>query len=263
MKIQKFFFSFTVALISLFCCRADYCQSLNELLNKGDNYLGVEFDNQKALDTFQNADKLFPNNWEVYWRLSRTYVYIAEKMPDNSSEQKDAQLTVYQKAYDYANIAVKLAPDKSVTYVRRAVANGRIALFKGVFSVAGIVNAVKADCKKAINLGNGGDYCQGLAHYVLARTNDKVSEKWAPARAVIGLGWANMENAITEYNNAVKIYPDFRMFYLDFAKAYIKEDNYVLAKEMLKKVLESPKREENDDDAYAEAKNLLNQIRNK
>ena len=84
-----------------------------------------------------------------------------------------------------------------------------------------------------------------------------------PARAVIGLGWANMENAITEYKNAVKIYPDFRMFYLDFAKAYIKEDNYVLAKEMLKKVLESPKREENDDDAYAEAKNLLNQIRNK
>ena len=156
MKIQKFFFSFTVALISLFYCRADYCQSLNELLNKGDNYLGVEFDNQKALDTFQNADKLFPNNWEVYWRLSRTYVYIAEKMPDNSSEQKDTQLTVYQKAYDYANIAVKLAPDKSVTYVRRAVANGRIALFKGFFLLPVLLMLLKLIVKRQLILAMGG-----------------------------------------------------------------------------------------------------------
>ena len=240
-----------------------YCQSLDELLAKGDSYLDAEFNNQKALETYLNADKQFPNNWEVYWRLSRTYVYIAEKMPDNTSDQKDAQLAIYEKAYDYANNAVKLAPDKSVTFVRRAVANGRIALFKGVFSVAGIVNAVKSDCEKAISLGNCGNYVQGLAHYVLARTNDKVSEKWAPARAVIGLGWANMDKAINEYTIAVKIYPNFRMFYLDFAQAYIKEDNYADAKELLRKVIDSPKRDENDDEQLAEAKNLLEQIKNK
>ncbi|MGD1005727.1 MAG: hypothetical protein ABR980_00655 [Ignavibacteriaceae bacterium] len=263
MKIQKYFFVFAVAVISLCFYNVIYCQSLDELLKKGDSYLDIDFNNQKALETFLSADKQFPNNWEVCWRLSHTYVYIAEKMPDNTSDQKDAQLAVYQKAYDYANNAVKLAPDKSITYVRRAVANGRIALFKGVFSVAGVVNAVKTDCEKAISLGNGGNYTQGLAHYVLARTNDKVSEKWAPARAVIGLGWANMDNAINEYNIAIKLYPNFRMFYLDFAKAYIKEDNYAIAKEMLRKVLESPKREENDDDQLAEAKNLLEQIKNK
>ena len=178
---------------------------------------------------------------KYYWRLSRTYVYIAEKMPDNTSEQKDAQLAVYQKAYDYANKAVKLAPDQSVTYLRRAIANGKIALFKGVFSVAGVVNAVKSDCEKAISLGNGGNFIQSIAHYVLARTNDKVSEKWAPARAVIGLGWANMDKAMSEYSTAIQLNPNFRMFYLDFAKAYMKEDEYVKAKEMLRKVIESPK----------------------
>jgi tetratricopeptide (TPR) repeat protein len=263
MKIQKYFFVFIIAVISLCSYNVVYCQSLDELLKKGDNYLDVDFNNQKALEIFQNADNKFPNNWEVFWRLSRTNVYIAEKMPDNTSGLKDAQLAVYQLAYDYANKSVKLAPDKSITYLRRAVANGRIALFKGVFSVAGVVNAVKADCEKAISLGNGGNYTQGLAHYVLARTNDQVSEKWAPARAVIGLGWANMDNAIKEYETAVKLYPNFRMFYLDFAKAYIKEDEYIKAKEMLKKVLESPKREENDDEALAEAKNLSEKIRNK
>lgn len=263
MKIQKYFFVFAVTFFSMFFYNAVYGQTLEELLKKGDNYLDSEFNNQKALETLQAADKKFPNNWEVYWRLSRTYVYIAEKMPDNSSENKDAQLAVYQKAYDYADKAVKLAPDKSVTYVRRAVANGRIALFKGVFSVSGIVNAVKADCQKAISLGNGGNYVQGLAHYVLARTNDKVSEKWAPARSVIGLGWASMDNALKEYNTAINICPGYRMFYLDYAKAYIKEDEYAKAKEMLKKVIASPKHDENDDEQLAEAKSLLEKIKNK
>ena len=263
MKAQKYFFAFAIVYFSISLFSLSYGQSLDEFLKTSDNYLDVEFNNQKALETLQAADKKYQNNWEVYWRLSRTYVYIAEKMPDNTSDKKDAQLAVYQKAYDYANKAVNLAPDKSVTYVRRAVANGRIALFKGVFSVSGVVNAVKADCEKAISLGNGGNYVQGLAHYILARTNDKVSEKWAPARSVIGLGWANMDKAISEYNTAIKIYPNFRMFYLDFAKAYIKEDEYEKAKDMLRKVIDSPKRDENDDGQLAEAKSLLEQIKNK
>ena len=263
MKLHSHFFVFAFVAILMCNYNISYSQSLDELLKQGDNYLNVEFNNQKALETFKNADKQFPNDWEIYWRLSRAYVYEAEIMPDNTSEQKDAQLAVYKKAFDYADKAVKLAPDKSITYLRRAIANGRIALFKGVFSVAGVVNAVKADCEKAISLGNGGNHIQALAHYVIARTNDKVSEKWAPARSVIGLGWASMDKAFTEYNTSIKLYPNFRMFYLDLGKAYIKEDEYTKAKEMLRKVIESPKQEINDDNQLAEAKNLLEKIKNK
>ncbi|MCL5031478.1 MAG: hypothetical protein M1480_20945 [Bacteroidetes bacterium] len=260
---SKFFLFFLSLVISITISNLTFGQKLEELLKQGDDYLDVSFDNQKALDVFQKADKQFPNNWEVNWRLSRVYVYLAERMPESTSAQKDAQLAVYQKAYDYADKAVKLAPEKSITYVRRAIANGRIALFKGVFSVAGVVNSVKADCEKAIDLGNGGNYVQALAHYVLARTNDKVSEKWKPARAILGLGWADMDKAFSEYNIAIKLYPNFRMFYLDYAKALIKEDEYAKAKEMLNKVIASPKRDENDDNQLYEAKNLLEQIKNK
>jgi len=258
---KKFYIIYSLIFIIIISASA-FGQSLDEMLKKCDDYLDVSFDNQNALVVLQKADKQFPNNWEVNWRLSRVYVYIAEKMPDNTGAQKDAQLAVYQKAFDYADKSVKLAPDKSVTYLRRAIANGRIALFKGVFSVAGVVNAVKSDCEKAMNLGNGGNYVQAIAHYVLARTNDKVSEKWAPARAVIGLGWANLDRAISEYNIAIKLYPNFRMFYLDLAKAYIKKDEYSKAKEMLNNVIASPKRDENDDKQLAEAKSLLEKIKN-
>ena len=260
---QKFFAAFLLMIFFVSFASVSFSQALDAMLKQCDDYLDVSFDNQKALEVLQKADKQFPDNWEVYWRFSRVYVYIAEKMPESSDAQKDAQLAVYKEAYDYADKSVKLAPDKSVTYLRRAIANGRIALFKGVFSVAAVVNAVKADCEKAISLGNGGNYVQALAHYVLARTNDKVSEKWAPARAVLGLGWANLDRAITEYNIAIKLYPNFRMFYLDLAKAYIKQDEYSKARDMLNKVIASPKRDENDDSQLAEAKSLLEKIKNK
>ncbi len=234
-------------------------QSLDELIKKGDDYM-AEFNNQKALDTYMQADKVSPDNWQVYWRLSRAYVDIAQNMPEKTDEDKDAQLAEYQKAFDYADKAVKLAPDKSITYLRRAIANGRIALFKGVFSVGGVVNSVKSDCEKAIALNNGGNYWQAVAHYVLGRTNAKVSEKWAPARAVLGLGWADLDVAITEYKKAIALFPNFRMFYLDLARAYVRNDEYKAAREMLNKVLESPKKDQDDDKRIVEAKQLLKDI---
>jgi tetratricopeptide (TPR) repeat protein len=237
-------------------------QPLDELLNRGDQFT-EEFDNQKALDVYLKANSLYPDNWEVLWRISRAYVDIAEHMPTNTSKEQDAQLEIYQKAFDFADKSVKLAPNQSITYLRRAIANGRIALFKGVFSVAGVVNTVKADCEKAIELGNGGNYFQALAHYVLGRTHAKTSEKWKPARAVLGLGWADIDIAITEYKKAIQLYPDFKMFYLDLAHAYIREDEYAKAKDMLNKTISAPIKDEDDEDRDKEAKKLLSEIKNK
>jgi len=236
-------------------------QMVEKLIEEGDQYT-EEYNNQKALDTYLKADKLYPNNWEILWRISRAHVDIGEHMPEKTDEQKDAQLVLYQKAFDHADKSVKLAPDKSITYVRRAIANGRIALFKGVFSVAGVVNSVKEDCEMAIKLNSGDAYTIALAHYILARTHAKTSEKWAPARAVLGLGWADNEVAITEFNKAINLFPNFRMFYLDLAKSYIREDEYQKARDVLKKVIDSPKNDEDDDQRVTEAKKLLEEIKN-
>ena len=234
-------------------------QTAEDLIQEGDKYT-EEFNNQKALDSYQQADKLSPNNWKILWRISRAYVNIAVHMPATNGDEEDAQLAVYEKALDYANRAVKLAPDKSIVYVRRAVVNGRIALFKGVFTVGGVVNQVREDCEKAIKLNNGDTYTMALAHYILGRTNAKVSEKWAPARAILGLGWADKDTALVELKKAVDMYPNFRMFYLELGKVYLEDDDYDKAKYYLNKVLETPKKEQDDDQVLAEAKQLLSDI---
>jgi tetratricopeptide (TPR) repeat protein len=236
-----------------------FSQTAEELIQEGDKY-NTEFNNQKSLETYQKADKLSPANWEIMWRISRAMVDIANKMPEGNDKEKDAKFDLYKKSFVYADSAVKLAPDQSVTYVRRAIVNGRIALFEGVFSAIGTVNDVKDDCERAIQLNNGGNYVQALAHYVLARAHAKVCEKAYLLRLPLGLGWGDMEVAIREFQTAIKLKPNMRMFYLDLAKAYIEEDEYKLAKENLLLVEKSPVVLEDDENYLKEAKQLLVEV---
>ncbi|MBL1213867.1 MAG: tetratricopeptide repeat protein [Ignavibacteriae bacterium] len=236
-----------------------FAQSAEDLIAEGDK-LVKEYKHQDALDVYQKADSLYPNNWEVLWRISRAYVDIAEKMPKETSEEEDAQLEIYDTALALADSSVKLAPDKSEPLLRKAIAGGRIALFKGVFSVAGVVNQVRDDAEKAIELNTGGNEIQGVTHYVLARTHAKISEKWAPARSVLGLGWADIDSAMVHYKKAVNLYPNFIMIYVDYAKSLIEEDEYELAREMLNKAVSLPKIDEDDEERIAEAKALLIEI---
>jgi tetratricopeptide (TPR) repeat protein len=234
-------------------------QSVEDLIQEGDKY-NTEFNHHKSLETYQKADNLSPANWDILWRISRALVDIANKMPEGTDEQKEAKFNKYKKSFAYADSAVRLAPDQSVTYVRRAIVNGRIALFEGVFSAIGTVNDVKDDCERAIQLNNGGNYIQALSHYVLGRTHAKVCEKSYLLRLPLGLGWGDMEVAIREFQNAIKLRPNMRMFYLDLAKAYIEEDEYELAKENLLKVESAPVVLEDDEQYLKEAKQLLKEV---
>ena len=235
-------------------------QTVEDYIAEGDKYY-KEFYNEKALEVFQKADVEYPDNWEIMWRISRCYVDIGEHMPITTDEEEDAQFAKYELALEYADKAVSLAPEQSVTYLRRAIANGRIALFQGVFSVADVVEMVRLDCEKAIELNNGGDNIQGVVHYVLARTHDKISDKWAPARGVLGLGWADIDSALVHYEKAVQLKPGFVMIYLDYAKANIEEDEYEKARELLNKAINAPIEDEDDDMKKEEAKILLEEIK--
>jgi len=249
-----FFFLFLLVITG-----ASVAQTVDSLIQEGDKFT-EEFNNQKALDSYLKADKISPDNWQILWRISRAYVNIAVHMPATTGDEEDAQLAVYEKALGYVDRAVKLAKNKSIVYVRRAVVNGRIALFKGVFTVGGVVNQVRDDCEKAIKLNNGDTYTMALAHYILGRTHAKVSEKWAPARAILGLGWADKDSALVQLKKAVDMYPNFRMFYLELGKIYLEDDDYDKAKYYLNKVIETPKKEQDDDQVLAEAKQLLNDL---
>jgi len=250
--ITKIIFALMYVLLGVFA----NAQSLDELMQKGDNYYKV-FNHQSALDTYLNADSLYPGNWVLMWKISRAYVDLAEKMPQETGEEEEAKKLEFDKALFYADSSVKLAPNEAETYVRRAIASGKIALFEGIFSAIGSVNDVRDDSEHAIELGNGGNYTQALAHYILGRAHYKVCEKAYLLRLPLGLGWGDMEDSIRELEMAVKLRPNFRMFYLALAKSYFEEDEYEKAKETLTKLEKAPFVDEDDDQVLEEAKELM------
>ena len=256
MKKTQLFYSL-LAFFLLFQISGVNAQDWKKLVEEGDKLAIKQFKNADALKKFEEANKVSPNNWEILWRLSRSHVDIGEH------SAASAQLPNYEKAEAYASKAIRLAPDKSINYLRRAIANGRIALFKNVFSAAGVVNSVKADVEKAIALGNGGSEVQATAHYVLGRTHNKLCEKPYIFRAPLGLGWGDVDVAIKELNTAIKLRPNFRMFHLEIAKAYIEDDQYEKARTHLNKVPGIPFLDEDDATVLAESKKLLAEIKGK
>ena len=250
----------SVYLFSFFAfLSSPYAQSVEDLIREGDKF-NQEFNHQKSLESYLKADELSPANWEILWRISRAYVDIGNKMPETTDEEKEAKVATYEKSFLYADSSVILAEGQSVVYVRRAIVNGSIALFEGVFSAIGTVNDVRDDCERAIELNNGGNYIQALAHYVLGRAHSKVCEKPYLLRLPLGLGWGDMEIAIRELKNAIKLKPNYRMFYLELAKAYIEEDEYELAKENLLLLEKAPFVLEDDDLYLQEARKLLKEV---
>ena len=225
----------------------------------GDSFSTQTFENAKALDAFMKAYSVEPNNYEILWRISRTYIDIGEHQPTATDEEKSKMLETYQKALDFAELAVKANPNGTMGYTRRAIANGRVALFKGVWYSIDLVKQVRTDCEKAINL----DKDNAGAYYVLGRTNAKLCEKPKIIRWPLGLSWATNEDARSNYEKAISIRPTFIMYRLDAARTYVELDEYDKAKEQLTRIAALPTEDEDDNQFRKEAKELLEKIKEK
>jgi FimV-like protein len=231
--------------------------NINQLIVQGNNFAEKIFDNQKALEKYNEALALSPNDYEILWRLSRTYVDIGEHLPKNTDVEKQKQLEWYEKSLDFAKKAIAANPKGAMGYTREAIANGRIALFRGIWESLDLVKQTKADCEKAIAL----DSTEPAAYYVLGRTNAKVCEKPKFIRWPLGIGWANMDDAVKNYEKAIELRPNFIMYRLDCARAYIEMDEYKKARGHLTKIASLPKEDEDDDIFRKEAGELLEKIK--
>lgn len=232
---------------------------ITELIAAGDELITKAFDNERALQKYLEALSVDPSNPDVLWRISRAYVDIGEHLPTRTDQEKASQLAAYEKALEFAERAVNAAPMNSMAYTRRAIANGRIALFRGVWESLELVKQVKADLEKAIELDSQND----VAYYVLGRTHAKVSERPRVFRWPLGLSWANLDEAIQHYERAIAIKSDFIMYRLDCARAYVEKEEFDNARRHLTLIASLPTLDEDDERFRSEAKELLGQLKGK
>ncbi len=57
---------------------ADDSTQVSQLIAQGNEFAEKTFNNEKALEKYNTALSLSPENYEILWRLSRTYVDIGE-----------------------------------------------------------------------------------------------------------------------------------------------------------------------------------------
>jgi Tfp pilus assembly protein PilF len=141
-------------------------------------------------------------------------------------------------------------------YTRRAIANGRVALFRGIWESLDLVKQVKADIEKAIAL----DSKNATAYYILARTHAKVAERPRMVRWPLGLSWASNEEAAKYYEQSIALRPGFIMYRLDAARTYVELEEYAKAREHLTAIPTLAKEDEDDDRFRKEAADLLKKI---
>lgn len=125
-------------------------EDIGKLIALGDSLFNA-FDNKGALEYYQKACDLDSTNYEVSWKLSRTYVDIGETLED------EARSDYYQKSNFYAQKAVKLNPDGAKGHRTLSIAIGRVALDAGAKERVRLSKEIKKEVDLAIKLDPSDD----------------------------------------------------------------------------------------------------------
>ena len=224
-------------------------ENVKALIAEGDSLYHI-FDNEAAKAKYLIALKEQPGNADILWRISRTEVDIGEHLAKDAQEQR------FQEALLYADSSIAVDPSNQYGHLRRAIALGRIALFKGVFKSVSLVKQIKNSLDECLKI----DPDEPTAHYVLARTHAKLCEKPKIARKILGLGWADRQIADTEYRKAIELDSSFIMYRLDYAKLLLEMGKCDRARIQLMKIEELPIIDEDDPDFKIEAEELLKNL---
>lgn len=215
-------------------------------------------DLQRAKVLVDSLLPLYPNFYEVLWRAARVLVSYAD-LQSNMEEQE----RIAMRAKEIAERAVQQNPYRIEGYVYRAAANGKIALFKGVFGVGAVVNSIREDTEKALQIAQNAKVSPqfvALAHYILGRAHLKLAEKPKLFRMPLGLGWGNIKDALFHLRKAVELDPRFVMYRLDYAKALLEEGDKEEARKHLAAIDSLPVRTVGDKERKEQAKTLLRKL---
>ncbi len=198
-----------------------------------------------------------PRDFEVLWRASRVRLLQGDAQPEKSK----AQDKLYREALALAERAIKANPAAPDGYVRRAAANGKVALFAGVLDAADYVIQTRDDTEKVIAMRGVPPMTLASAHYILGRTHLKLTDTPRPLRMPLGLGFGNAADALTHLARATTLRPGFVMFQLEYARALIANDRAADARAVLQQLGALGNQEPGDEQRKQEGAELLKTLR--
>jgi tetratricopeptide (TPR) repeat protein len=223
----------------------------------------AQFDDQKALEHYQEALKLEPENYEALWKASRASVDIADIMPGGDKVAKERQ-KLYIQGTDLAKKAVKANPNDTWGHFQYAAALGKKLLMLGKKEQIDGSKEVRAEIDKAIQLDPNND----LAYHALGRWHRRMAEIGGASRFFGGIIYGSIpkgsfEESEKNLKKAVDMKPEFVNHHLELGKTYVSLKKYDLAAAEFQKAIDLPKTTSKDDVLKAEAQAELAKIKGK
>jgi tetratricopeptide (TPR) repeat protein len=249
--------------LMMFAAGLGLAQTAAEHIQAGDQAY-AQFDDQKALEHYQEALKLDAANYEALWKASRAMVDIADVIPATEKDVKETQKRMYTEATALAKKAVAANPNDTWGHFQLAAANGKRLLLLGKKEQIEASKAVRAEIDKAIEL----DTTNHLAYHALGRWHRRMDEIGGAKRFFGGLiygsipkgSFAESEKALRK---AIELHPEYANHYLELGRTLVALKKYGEAAEAFQKCIDLPKTTSKDDVLKAEAKTELDAVKNK
>ncbi len=197
-----------VGIVLLFCVStAAWAQSsVSELFERADELYDAE-KHQEAQNVLEEARDLVSSNSEkaeLYWRLSRTTLMLADEAERNGASE-DHLLTQFEKGEELANKALEYDSDNHFAYYWRASNIGRWGQTKGIVNSLMKAGPMREDLERAVR----SDSSHADSFYVLGML-------YASVPKLISFG--NKEYAVSYSRRAIDAYRGEKTKYSYFLK---------------------------------------------
>ncbi len=224
----------------------------------------ARFDDQKALEHYQEALKLEPQNYEALWKASRACVDIADVIPATDKDVKQRQMKLYSDATAYAHKAVAANANDTWGHFQVSASLGKKLLLLGKKEQIDGSKQVRAEIDKAIQLDPNND----LAYHALGRWHRRMAEIGGAQRFFGSLVYGSIPKGSFQESEkylkkAVELKPDFVNHHLELGKTYVSLEKFNLAAQEFQKAIDLPKTASKDDMLKADAQAELAKIKNK
>ena len=233
-------------------------KGFSDFINEGDSYY-KKFDNVTALAKYEEAYSLDESNYEVLFRLARTYNDAGEEFYE--LRKMDEAEKYINKAMKYSEIFKNKYPDSAAVYTYMGMSYGNIALFKGGNEKVKLAKKIEENIKKAIKL----DPTNHVNYTILGIYNRELASlNWferAFANTFFGsVPEGSYEQSIKYFKQALKIDPDMIVATFQLSKTYRKMGEEKKEIELLKKVVSMRMRDFRDKFAKQKSKKRLEEL---
>ena len=238
-------------------------QTAADHIQQGDQAYAA-FDDQKALEHYQEALKLEPANYEALWKASRAIVDLADVIPATDKDARQKQQRLYTDATALARKAVAANPNDTWGHFSVAAANGKRLLMLGKKDQIDNSKQVRAEIDKALELDPNND----LAWHALGRWHRRMDEIGGAKRFFGSImygsipkgSYAESEKALRK---AIELRPDFVNHWLELGRTLVAEKKTDEAAQAFQKAIDLPKTSSKDDVLKADAKAELAKLKSK